>query len=1025
MLGAGALSPFPGDVPLSSDEGLPVGNARRGREDRGPRHMMTKTPRVEKTSEPDSHLWQLVCQGSAHAFEVLVRRHQSLVCSVAYCACGDLALSEDVAQETFWTAWRQRESLERPDRLTAWLCGIARNLAKNARRKASRPVESADSLDVLGEFSTDLPSPDEEAVTREEEALVWQALERIPETYREPLILFYREDQSVAEVAGALVLSEDAVKQRLSRGRGLLRERVAELVESGLRRSRPGRKFTVTVIAGLSAHAAGTKTALAGAGAGAGLWKAAAIAGAGGALGGLLGSLGGLLGGWLGAWVPAQVAPTLRERDAILRAGWRTVLVSIVFIVALIGLIYTFAGKPSYIIAWGGWMVAFWAYIAVESVRLVREVKHIRAAQDPNDLPNETALRAGLTAMAERARDRAYRSEATFLGLPLIDINWSAPMPLGAGKHSGSAALGTRPRIARGWIAIGVDARGILLAIGSTARGLVALGGRAFGVVSIGGVALGVVAIGGLGLGVLGIGGLGAGMYAFGGGAVGWRAAGGLAVGWDLACGGGAFAGRAAIGGAAIARDYAVGGEARARHANDQAAREVILDHSFTRFAFTVLGQRKALERLAGGGFARAPEPPPAAAGQFALDNGLTVRIRPIKGANNVALLVLHRIGGDHDPQERSGLAHLVEHLYVTAAAGGMKARTAEGFFQQYPAGCNAQTGDRYTVIATVFPKGELEKELTEAAARMGNLHITADDLDREKPRLLEEVSNMFGRFPALGAVNNARELIRPTPRGGRKGGVPEHVQSMTLDEVRAHWTLYYKPRNAIVVLAGAVDEAAARQAVTAHFAKLEPGEDVPKPGEPGPPKAGTVRELAVKSLQGQAEPTACLAYAAPEPGSELYAPFLVLVTRFYSAAAQPGGGGGSGRQSVYFPLLEDPAVLGVSAATKRGESAAIAIARLESFVADTIAPRLRDEECASVRQMFGMILGTAEVPDFALAQNPYGAALSLARREQMGIDTVKLNGALDNLTDADVRRAAQEIFSPDRHAGAFVSPER
>ena len=227
---------------------------------------MTITPRTENASESDSNLWQLVCQGSASAFEVLVRRYQSLVCSVAYSACGNLALSEDVAQETFWTAWRQRASLEQPDRLKAWLCGIARNLAKNARRKASRPAESAGTQDVLTELSTDEPGPAEEAVSREEESLVWQALERIPEAYREPLILFYREDQSVAEVAGALVLSEDAVKQRLSRGRGMLREQVAELVEGGLRRSRPGRRFTVTVMAGLAAHAAGAKTALAGAG---------------------------------------------------------------------------------------------------------------------------------------------------------------------------------------------------------------------------------------------------------------------------------------------------------------------------------------------------------------------------------------------------------------------------------------------------------------------------------------------------------------------------------------------------------------------------------------------------------------------------------------------------------------------------------------------------------------------------------------------------------------------------------------
>ena len=102
---------------------------------------MTLAPRSELASDTDSSLWPLVCQGNASAFEFLVRRYQSLVCAVAYSACGDLARSEDIAQETFWTAWRQRASLEQPDRLKAWLCGIARNLARNARRKASRPVE--------------------------------------------------------------------------------------------------------------------------------------------------------------------------------------------------------------------------------------------------------------------------------------------------------------------------------------------------------------------------------------------------------------------------------------------------------------------------------------------------------------------------------------------------------------------------------------------------------------------------------------------------------------------------------------------------------------------------------------------------------------------------------------------------------------------------------------------------------------------------------------------------------------------
>src|SRR5262249_5019743 len=125
---------------------------------------MNTLPRTENLHESDYYLWQRVKEGNASAFEVLVQRHQSLVCAVAYSACGNLAQSEDVAQETFWTAWRQRASLAQPDRLGAWLSGIARNLAKNARRKASRPAESAARLDDVGEPSTSEPGPAEEAL---------------------------------------------------------------------------------------------------------------------------------------------------------------------------------------------------------------------------------------------------------------------------------------------------------------------------------------------------------------------------------------------------------------------------------------------------------------------------------------------------------------------------------------------------------------------------------------------------------------------------------------------------------------------------------------------------------------------------------------------------------------------------------------------------------------------------------------------------------------------------------------------
>ena len=55
----------------------------------------------------------------------------------------------------------------------------------------------------------------------------------------------------------------------------------------------------------------------------------------------------------------------------------------------------------------------------------------------------------------------------------------------------------------------------------------------------------------------------------------------------------------------------------------------------------------------------------------------------------------------------------------------------------------------------------------------MSDLRITAADLDREKPRLLVELANMFGRIPALGAMNVAREQIRPAPEAAEKAAFP------------------------------------------------------------------------------------------------------------------------------------------------------------------------------------------------------------------------------------------------------------
>ena len=200
----------------------------------------------------DSELVACAAAGNRDAFTQIVSRYQSLVCSLAYSATGNLSQSEDIAQETFFAAWKGLHALHEPERLRSWLCGIARNIIAGAVRNTKRePAHVACTLDA----SPDIPSteklPIDRVISHEEEAILWRSLDRIPLTYREPLILFYREGESVANVANMLGLSEEVVRQKLSRGRKLLKMEIASFVENALQRSKPGCEFTTAVLSGL------------------------------------------------------------------------------------------------------------------------------------------------------------------------------------------------------------------------------------------------------------------------------------------------------------------------------------------------------------------------------------------------------------------------------------------------------------------------------------------------------------------------------------------------------------------------------------------------------------------------------------------------------------------------------------------------------------------------------------------------------------------------------------------------------
>lgn len=480
----------------------------------------------------DATLWSAARGGDHRAFAHIVERHQSLVCAVAYAGIGDLALSQDLAQETFLTAWRKLDTLREPEQLRAWLCGIARTLAANARRQRARRGGEAAALDTIAEPDAPDAGPLELAIAEDEARLLDRALANVPEASRDVLVLFYREGQSIAEVARQLGLSDAAVRQRLSRGRGQLRDEVAAMVESALVRTRPSAAFTGAVLAtiALSGPPSGAAAANAALLSGAASTKAAGGLGAAS----VMGPAAGVATAWLAARLVQGGARSPEEAVAIGRhfcigVGFTIALVALLLAGLWLGRDHLASATWWVAIATTLWTAALLGGLMAMQGPMRREIAAIRIHTHTTDAEYAPELiRRGLGAPGPIR----WSTRTRLLGLPLV-----------AFASGGLDVGGDTTRGARGWLAFGDLAISPLLAVGGVAIAPIAVGGVTVGVLSL---SVGGLAIGGLAIGSL---------------AFGWIALGVVAVAW-----------RGAIGAAAIAHSYALGPGARALEANTEVA---------------------------------------------------------------------------------------------------------------------------------------------------------------------------------------------------------------------------------------------------------------------------------------------------------------------------------------------------------------------------------------------------------------------------------------------------------------------
>jgi zinc protease len=220
------------------------------------------------------------------------------------------------------------------------------------------------------------------------------------------------------------------------------------------------------------------------------------------------------------------------------------------------------------------------------------------------------------------------------------------------------------------------------------------------------------------------------------------------------------------------------------------------------------------------------------------LDNGLDVLIHEDHGCPIVAVNVWYHVGSKNEKPGRTGFAHLFEHLMFEGSA-----HYDRGYFQplqEAGAQLNGSTNADRTNYWEVVPRNALELALWMESDRMGYLLPALTDAKFENQRevvLNERRQNYENRPYGFASMATVAALYPPDhPYHWMTIGAADDIRAARLDDVRAFFRTYYRPRNASLALAGDVDTDEALALADEYFGGLEAGEDPPPVDLVAPP---------------------------------------------------------------------------------------------------------------------------------------------------------------------------------------------
>lgn len=188
-------------------------------------------PLEAREGPDDAQLVARSLKQDQEAFGQLIDRHAATIVNLAYRMVGNRAEAEDLAQETFVSAFKSLATFRADAKFSTWLYRIATNKCKDWLR-VKRPGEQLRDVDVdeaLDAHVAEDRTP-ERLLSQQQVALeLEQAIQRLPPLYREAFVLKHVEGLSYEEMQAILGVNGDTLKMRVYKGRLQLSRELAEL----------------------------------------------------------------------------------------------------------------------------------------------------------------------------------------------------------------------------------------------------------------------------------------------------------------------------------------------------------------------------------------------------------------------------------------------------------------------------------------------------------------------------------------------------------------------------------------------------------------------------------------------------------------------------------------------------------------------------------------------------------------------------------------------------------------------------